>query len=331
MTSPIIPVIDITPLREGTAPQKQQVVQAVRTACETIGFLVISGHGIASGTVDRAFQAVFDFFDLPEADKQQTAAQTSGQQRGYAPFASKGLAATLGQEAPPDLRESFFLGPIDGHRASYAHIPEAAVAYRDNIWPVQPRDFQPHITDYYRAMEGLSETLMSAFALALGLPEAYFNDQIDKHFSILAAHHYPIPTVAPLPGQLRTGAHTDFGSLTIIACTDAPGGLQVQWTDGGWRDVQPGPGELIVNVGDMMARWTNNRWKSTLHRVVNPPVEQAAASRRLSMGYFLHPNYDARIDCLPGCSSPEHPPAYAPTTAGRHIRDKIEASYLKTG
>ncbi len=328
MTSSIIPVIDITPLRQGTAQQKQHTVKAVRTACETIGFLLISGHGIAPEIIDGAFRAAFNFFDLPLADKQQAAARMRGQQRGYAPFASKGLAATLGQEAPPDLRESFFLGPLEDHRVSYAHLPEATVAYRDNIWPVQPRDFQSHLSAYYRAMEDLAQTLMSAFATALGLSEGYFNDNIDKHFSILAAHHYPVPTVAPLPGQLRTGAHTDFGSLTIIVCTDAPGGLQVQMADGEWHDVQPGPGELIVNLGDMMARWTNNRWQSTLHRVINPPIEQAAASRRLSLGYFMHPNYDAPIACLPGCSSPENPPAYAPTTAGRHIRDKIEASYL---
>ncbi len=202
------------------------------------------------------------------------------------------------------------------------------MAYRANIWPQQPPDFQAHITDYYRAMEKLGQTLMAIFAIALDLPETYFNDKIDKHFSIFAAHHYPVPAMPPRPGQLRTGAHTDFGSLTIIACTDAPGGLQVRMPDGEWCDVQPGAGELIVNLGDMMARWTNDRWRSTLHRVMNPPAEHAATSRRLSLGYFMHPNYDAQIECLPGCCRPDERPLYAPTTAGRHIRDKIEASYL---
>ncbi|MDH3603585.1 MAG: isopenicillin N synthase family oxygenase, partial [Candidatus Tectomicrobia bacterium] len=314
--------------QEGTAEAKQQVAREVLTACETLGFLIISGHGIAPEIFDRAFSAAFAFYDLPLHEKQRAAAHSSGQQRGYAPFASKGLAATLGQEAPPDLRESFFLGPLDDHREQYAHDPNAAVAYRDNIWPRQPHDFQSHITAYYRAMEHLGQTLMAIFATALGLPQTYFNDKIDRHFSIYAAHHYPVPSVPPLPGQLRTGAHTDFGSLTILACTDAPGGLQVQVADDQWCDVQPGAGELIVNLGDMMARWTNDGWKSTLHRVVNPPAENAAGSRRLSMGYFMHPNYDARIETLPGCSSPDHPPMYAPITAGRHIREKIEASYL---
>ncbi len=331
MTIPTIPVIDIAALREGTAASKRQVAHEVRTACETIGFLIISGHGIPPDIFARAFRAAFAFFDLPLHAKLRAAAQTSGQQRGYAPFASKGLAATLGQDAPPDLRESFFLGPLDDHRAYYGHVPDAAVAYRDNIWPQQPRDFQAHVTAYYRAMEQLGHTLMATFATALDLPEPYFTDKIDKHFSIFAAHHYPVPTAPPLPGQLRTGAHTDFGSLTIIACTDAPGALQVHMADGQWHPVQPGPGELIVNVGDMMARWTNDRWKSTLHRVGNPPGENAATSRRLSLGYFMHPNYDAWIACLPGCSRPDQPPQYAPITAGRHIREKIAASYLHQG
>ncbi|ETW99739.1 MAG: hypothetical protein ETSY1_13880 [Candidatus Entotheonella factor] len=148
MTSSIIPVIDVTPLRKGTAQQRQHAVAAVRTACETIGFLLISGHGIAPEIIDGAFRTAFDFFDLALADKQQAVPHMSGQQRGYAPFASKGLAATLGQEAPPDLRESFFLGPLEDHRDHYAHIPEATVAYRDNIWPVQPRNFQSHFSAY---------------------------------------------------------------------------------------------------------------------------------------------------------------------------------------
>lgn len=328
MTSQIIPSIDISPFREGTADGKRRVAHDVSTVCERIGFLKIAGHGIEPGIFERAFDAAFAFYDLPLSEKQAAAAKTSGQQRGYAPFASKGLAATLGQDAPPDLRESFFLGPLDDHRVFYGDLPEATVAYRENIWPVEPQAFRAHITDYYRTMEKLGQTLMAIFAIALDLPEAYFNDKIDKHFSIFAAHHYPVPTVPPQPGQLRTGAHTDFGSLTVIACTDAPGGLQVQMPDGQWSDVQPGPGELIVNLGDMMARWTNDRWRSTLHRVVNPPVEDAATSRRLSLGYFMHPNYDAQVACLPGCHRPDEMPLYAPTTAGQHIRDKIEASYL---
>ena len=328
MTSPIIPVIDISPLREGAKDVQSKVIQDVATACETIGFLIISGHGIDPEICDRAFAAAFEFFDLPAHEKQHTAPTVSGRQRGYAPFASKGLAATLGHDLPPDLRESFFLGPLDNHRNTYGQIPDAAVAYTENLWPDKPPDFQLHMVNYYRAMEKLGRTLMSIFARALDLPTTYFDDKIDKHFSIFAVHHYPAPVALPLPGQLRTGAHTDFGSLTILSCTDAPGGLQARMADGTWCDVQPGPGELVVNLGDMMARWSNDRWKSTLHRVVNPPVENEAISRRLSMGYFMHPNYDAWIECLPGCSSRDNPAIYTPITAGRHIREKIEASYL---
>ena len=127
-----------------------------------------------------------------------------------------------------------------------------------------------------------------------------------------------------MPGQLRTGPHTDFGSLTILCVDDAPGGLQVLAPAGEWRDVRPEPGQLVVNLGDMMARWTNDRWRSAVHRVANPPREQAAVSRRQTAGFFLHPNYDVEVAPLPGCCGPDRPPRYAPALVGELIRAKLE-------
>lgn len=135
MTSPIIPVIDISPLGEATEERQHQVIHDVATACETIGFLIISGHGIAPEIFACAFAAAFEFFDLPAHEKQRTWPNVSGRQRGYAPFASKGLAATLGHDLPLDLRESFFLGPLDNHRDYYGQIADAAVAYSEHLWP----------------------------------------------------------------------------------------------------------------------------------------------------------------------------------------------------
>ena len=126
-------------------------------------------------------------------------------------------------------------------------------------------------------------------------------------------------------GQLRAGAHTDFGSLTILAVNDAPGGLQVLFPPDDWRNVRPAPGQFVVNLGDMMARWTNERWRSTVHRVVNPPRAAAAHSRRQSVGFFLHPNYDAEIACIPGCCGPGRPARHAPIMAGEQMRLKLES------
>jgi len=157
--------------------------------------------------------------------------------------------------------------------------------------------------------------------------EDQFASRIDRHFLIMSCHHYPALTEAPARGQLRTGAHTDFGALTIFAMTDEKGGLEVRMQDGRWSSVVVGPGELVVNLGDMMARWTNDRWKSTLHRVANPPALRDAMSRRQSIGYFMHPNFDAKITCFPTCRDAEADPLYPTIIAGEHIAAKIEKSH----
>jgi isopenicillin N synthase-like dioxygenase len=164
---------------------------------------------------------------------------------------------------------------------------------------------------------------MRLFAMALELPEAYFDASINRHISRLRVRNYPALQTAPEPGQLRAGPHSDYGSLTILKTEDRPGGLQVAGKAGEWQDVPHVPGSFVVNIGDMMARWTNDRWVSTLHRVANPPPELAAHSRRQSLVFFHNPNYDAVVECLPGCSDAGTPPKYAPTTSGGHLREKF--------
>ena len=179
----------------------------------------------------------------------------------------------------------------------------------------------------YRAFEDLAADLLRIFALALDMPEDQFASWIDRHFSIMSCHHYPALTEAPARGQLRTGAHTDFGALTILAMAAEKGGLEVRMQDGRWSSVVVSPGELVVNLGDMMARWTNDRWKSTLHRVANPPALRDAMSRRQSIGYFMHPNFDAKFACFPTCRDAEADPLYPTIIAGEHIAAKIEKSH----
>ena len=322
-----VPVIDISPFRDGDPAGRERVAAEAVAACERIGFLVIAGHGLPDALLQRAFAQTRAFFDLPQEEKDRWHPTGDARQRGYHAFATRGLAYTLGEQAPPDLRETLFLGPVDDHRARYAATPEAATSYAPNILPDRPDGIAETLVDLYRGFERLSNDLLRLFAVALRLPEEHFVDQSRRHFSIMSCHHYPALSAPPLPGQLRTGAHTDYGAMTILAMTDALGGLEARLPDGSWYPVPPAAGQLVVNLGDMMARWTNDRWASTLHRVVNPPGLSMATSRRQSIGYFMHPDYDARIECLPTCLSPGETPRYPTITAGEHIRMKIEKSH----
>jgi isopenicillin N synthase-like dioxygenase len=324
MSDSPVPVIDIEPYRAGDPAGSKRVAEAVGSACESIGFLVIEGHGVSEALVRRVFDVSLAFFDLPLPEKLALRSDDPGIPRGYSALASKSLARTYGLDTPPDLREQFFVGPLEDWTESFRAFPGAAKVYAPNVWPAHPAGFCEVFTEYYRAQERLARDLMRLFALALGLAESWFDDAIDRHFSTCPTNLYPEPSGEPLPGQLRAGPHTDFGSLTILAVNDAPGGLQARFPDGAWRDVRPASGQFVVNLGDMMERWTNDRWKSTVHRVVNPPRERASGSRRQTVGFFLHPNYDARVACLPTCTDADRPPRHAPILAGEHMLAKLE-------
>jgi isopenicillin N synthase-like dioxygenase len=181
---------------------------------------------------------------------------------------------------------------------------------------------------YYRAMSELAQVLMRLFALGLGLEESFFDAKIDRHISRLRLRNYPAQLAPPLPGQLRAGAHSDYGSLTILATEDRPGGLQVRNAAGEWVEVPVVPDCFIVNLGDLMARWTNDAWVSTLHRVVNPPPDSGAESRRLSLVFFHNPNYDAQVSCIPTCLKPGEMPKYPATTSGEHLRRLFVATQM---
>ncbi len=230
-----IPAIDLAPFLAGR--DRAAVVRDFRAACERIGFVVVCGHGLPEPLLDRAFALSRAFFELPAKVKRQATPSIAGQQRGYHGLATRNLGRTLGADVPPDLRESFFLGPVDDHRAHYAFLPEAQASYVPNILPEQPADFAATMIELYRGFERLAQDLLRVFALALELPESWFEDKISRHFSVMSSHHYPPLQEPPQPGQLRTGAHTDFGAMTILAMTDAAGGLEVRLPGGAWAPV----------------------------------------------------------------------------------------------
>ena len=317
-----VPVIDLTPFLEGSNVGKQRVAAEVATACESLGFLTIVGHGVPRELTDMTYDVTREFFDLPLEERMAVIQPAVDIFRGYHPIASLALSYSLDQKTPPDLKEGFVVGPIVTPDEEYFRRPEAVNFFYPNLWPKRPEGFRDTWTDYYQEMEALAATLMRIFAVALGLCEDYFDDKINKHISYLMASNYPKQPEDPLPGQLRAGAHTDYGSLTILYRDQAPGGLQILNQHNEWVDVKHVPESFVINIGDLMARWTNDRWVSTMHRVVNPPRNVALKSRRQSLVFFHQPNYDASINCLESCCDADNPPRYAPATTAEHLMMK---------
>ena len=312
-----VPIVDIAPFLDGT--DKTSVAKAVDRACREIGFLVIAGHGVPADLIARTRETGRAFFDLPLAEKMKVERPAPGVTRGYIALEGESVGRLRDPNATAgDLNESLMIGPVDLPPADYAFAPAAGKHFAPNLWPAEPPDLQPVWSEYYHAMGALAENLMRIFAMGLGLDEHYFDKMVDRHISRLRVRNYPAPTVPPKPGQIRAGAHSDYGSLTILGTEDKPGGLQVFNSDSEWVDVPFVPGTYVVNIGDLMARWTNDAWVSTLHRVVNPP-EGVADSRRQSLVFFHNPNYDAPVACISTCVTPGESPKYLPTTSGEHL------------
>ena len=320
-----VPTIDISGYGSGHMGEKRRIARAIDTACRDIGFLVVEGHGVSDAIVSRADRATRALFDLPTPAKEHYAPRETGLFRGYHGLELNAIAYSLDdRSAPPDLFERYAIGPVDVDRADpyYTRTPMARSSYAENVWPREIPDFGTAMTAYYRAMADLSLTLMRLFALALDLDEHWFDDKVDRHMTQLVIQNYPDQEKPPRAGQLRCGPHSDYGSLTVLKSEDKPGGLEVRTKDGQWTPVQPRPGTFIINLGDLMAQWTNDRWVSTMHRVVNPPRDMKTGTRRQSLIFFHQPNYDAVVECLPTCLEGGRA-RYAPITSGEHLHAKV--------
>ncbi|WP_037067464.1 isopenicillin N synthase family dioxygenase [Pseudonocardia acaciae] len=291
MENGYVPVIDISS-RIDTG-KRAELARTIGAACERSGFFVIVGHGVPSDLVDRMYTVTNAFFTLPESEKNAVASRP-----GTSGFRSSGesTARSLDRETPPDLCESFGVhvtGELD--EAERAGLGDYWATWKlANLWPEVPAGFKRTWQEYMETMTTLSADLMRLSALALGHDEHHFDNRFDRHVSSLVANYYYPQLTAPLPGQLRRGAHTDFGGLTVLYQEDNLGGLQVMAGEDEWRDVRAIPGSFVVNIGDLMSLWTGGRWVSTMHRVVNP--ERGNTSSRLSIPFFYQPNHDAPSD-----------------------------------
>jgi isopenicillin N synthase-like dioxygenase len=316
-----VPVIDVSPYFSGTPDGKHRVAEQIGQACREVGFYVIVGHGVDQLLIDEVEIVSRDFFDLPLDEKMKVHVEAPGGV-GYSAVGDVALARTRGQDTPHDLNETFQIAKVDVTNDAYFQSEAARGMVPVNRWPEQPDSLKDLYIRYYLTMGALATNLMRLSALALGLPENYFDDKIDRHISRLNVRLYPQQRVAPLPGQLRAGAHTDYGTVTILKPGDAIGGLQIADANGNWHDVPMIANSFVINQGDLMARWTNDRWLSTLHRVANPPEDANGGSRRLSIVFFHHPNYDATISCLPTCVEAGSAPNYDPITVGDYYSMK---------
>ena len=304
-----VPVVD---LAAADAPE------AVAEAAARCGFLTIVGHGVAPHVSEGAWNQARAFFDLPAEQKMTVAMPRPGYPYGYSPLLGETLAASLGNGGPPDLKESFAIGPVDPPQHAMLD-PDESFAWSENLWPSALPEFRTAWEIYFREMSALAARLLSTMAVALGLSPSHFESSIDRHTSAMRALNYPTPaTVAD--GQLGAGAHTDYGTLTILLADPVQQGLQVRDDAGEWRPVTAEPGSFVVNLGDAMARWTNDRWRSTLHRVVVP------TGRRQSIAFFHNANWDAMIECLPTCRSADEPAKHPPIAAGPHLMSKFRST-----
>jgi isopenicillin N synthase-like dioxygenase len=311
-----LPIIDVDDLGSPDIAARTHVAAALREACSTHGFFYIRNHGVPEPLVAAVSAEAERFFALPAHEKAAIDKAKSSANRGYEPLSGQ----TLEAGAPPDLKEGFYIGPEIA--ADDPRILAGKFNQGPNQWPVGLPDFRPTMERYFSAMLALGTRLMGGLALSLDLAEDHFAAFCREPIATLRLLHYPPQPANAAPGQKGAGAHTDFGGLTLLRQDDV-GGLQV-WdqASGGWIHADPVPGTYVVNLGDMIARWTNDRYRSTLHRVVN-----ASGRERYSIPFFFVGNPDHAVSCLPTCLSPGETPKYPPTTVEAHLREMYRRTY----
>src|ERR1700712_1188776 len=308
-----IPVIDISPLAGGSPAQAQAVAKALGQACRDVGFFYISGHGVPAALMKRVFDISAAFFTGPASIREAVSFSGPGDNRGYIRLGGE----TLDPGKPPDVKEAFNIGlelpPEDPEMVARAPFRAA------NLWPDMP-DFRDTMLDYFHRVWRLGRDLHRGFALDLGLEADYFETRLDRPNATLRLLHYPQSATTPSEGQLGAGVHTDYGNVTLLA-TDEVGGLMVQDRSGRWLDAPVIPDTFVCNIGDCLMRWSNDVYVSTPHKVVNPGKD------RYSVAFFLDPNPDAVVACLPTCISADRPAKYAPITGAEFLRSRLEPTY----
>ena len=318
MSDHTIPVIDLGPLLSGGDAGREAVAAEIGAACRGIGFFYVTGHGVPAALREKVFATARDFFGASEAEKETALYSPTSGNRGFIPMKGEALDPTKA----PDLKEAFNVGlelaPDDPELLAGARFRAV------NRWP-QMAGFRETMLAYFDAVWALGRTLHRAFATDLGLDPAFFEDKLDRPLATLRLLHYPPRPPEMEEGQYGAGEHTDYGCVTLLA-TDDVGGLEVRTRDGEWLRAPVIPDAYVCNIGDCLMRWTNDTYVSTPHRVVNP-----AGRQRYSVAFFLDPNPDAIVACLPGCATSDRPAKYPPIRGDDYLESRLNPTYAKSG
>ncbi|MCC5945093.1 MAG: isopenicillin N synthase family oxygenase [Bernardetiaceae bacterium] len=312
-----IPSIDLNDFRAGGA-QREQFVKDLGNAWENIGFVAVRNHGLTQALQDKLYNSIQQFFSLSEAQKLQYEDTAIAGQRGY--------IARLREKAKdsktPDLKEFYHVGqPFTAEQAAQ---DKALQEYPENIFPKEVPDFETATLKAYQILEAAGRELLQAAAIHLNLDAHYFDDKIHNGNSILRAiHYFPIENPdAIAPDAVRAAAHGDINLITLLMGASADG-LEVLRRDNKWIPITALPEQIVVNVGDMLERHTNNKLKSTIHRVVNPPKHLMHTSR-YSIPFFMHPRSEMDLSCLPNCIDEQNPKQYEDITAGEFLQQRLQ-------
>jgi isopenicillin N synthase-like dioxygenase len=284
--------------------------QKLGKSFEEYGFAIIAGHGIRDELIHRAEEKAKTFFALPEEVKRKYLIPGGGGARGYTPF---GIETAKGQKAH-DLKEFWHIGRDlpPGHRFR-DHMP-------DNLWPAEVPSFRDTFQELFATFDRTGLKVLKAIARYLKIDEDYFEDAVRDGNSVLRALHYP-PQTEPTGEHIRAGAHEDINAITLLLGAEEAG-LELLTRDGRWIPVSPKPGELVINIGDMLQRLTNGKLRSTTHRVVNPTPDRASKAR-YSMPFFLHFRSDFLIDALPETLPSGEQPKWPPITANDYLQERL--------
>ena len=310
-----LPIIDVSALESSEPAERSAVAAEIRAACLDKGFLYVVGHGVPDDLIADMWRVTKAFFALPLEDKDAVSIKRSPYNRGYEPLA----AQTLEAGTPPDQKEGYYIG--NDLSENDPRVVARKFNHGRNQWPEALPELQAVCERYFAAMSALSIKLMGGLALSLKLEESFFDDYNTDPMAILRLLHYPPKRPDAAPDEKGAGAHTDWGGLTLLLQDDV-GGLEVLDKGDQWIPAPPIPGAYVVNLGDMIQRWTNGRYRSTLHRVIN-----ASGRERYSIPFFYEGNADYEMRCIEACLEPGEEPVSEPITVVQHLEDMYRKTY----
>ena len=313
-----IPVIDLAGTIEDRAARDRAAWEIHKAARDT-GFFYVANHGIDPALTTRAFAEARRFFELSVETKMRVSVKNWPGLRGYDPM----LAQVLDAGSPSDLKESFYLARDLG--PEHPHVKAKLPNHGPNQWPDFLPGFREGIEAYYAPMLDLGRHVMRLIALSLSVDEGYFDAAFREPAATLRLLRYPPQPADAAANQLGAGAHTDYGAITLLAQDDC-GGLEVENAAGEWIRAEPLSGTFVVNLGDMIRRWTNDLYHSNMHRVLNGAPDRD----RYSMALFFNPDFHTRVECVPTCLPEGGTAKYATCTAGEHVAEMIRRSYAAT-